>query len=45
MKAVLEFDLNDLDDIRAHNRCIKATDMALALFEIEINLKKQSVKI
>ena len=39
MKAILEFDLNDPDDRMAHLRCIKATDMALALFDILVKLK------
>jgi hypothetical protein len=41
MKGFLEFDLNDLDDTLAYKRCVKATDMALALFEIQVNLRKQ----
>jgi len=41
MRAVLEFDLNDLDDTMAHKRCVKATDMACALFEITSNLKRR----
>ena len=41
MKAILEFDLNDLDDRMAHLRCVKAEDMALALWEIRYNLKKR----
>ena len=40
-KATLEFDLNDPDDKMAHLRCVKSTDMAIALFEIEMNLKKK----
>lgn len=31
MKAILEFDLNDADDVEAHLRCVKSLDMALAL--------------
>jgi hypothetical protein len=37
MKAKLEFDLDDMDDKMAHDRCIKATDMALVLWEITTN--------
>lgn len=40
MEAILKFDLNDYDDRIAHNRCVKALDMALALWEIRYNLKK-----
>ena len=35
MKAKLEFDLGDLDDVISHLRCVKAEDMALALFKIQ----------
>jgi hypothetical protein len=34
MKAILKFDLTDIDEQDAHFRCIKSLDMALALFEI-----------
>ena len=40
-KAILEFDLNDHDDKMAHKRAIKSTDLALALWEIEVNLRKR----
>lgn len=40
MKATLEFNLDDNDDKMAHLRCVKATDMALALWEITHNTKK-----
>jgi hypothetical protein len=33
-KAIIEFDLNDPDDIKAHKRAIKSLDMALALWQI-----------
>ena len=35
MKATVEFDLEDLDDVMAHLRCVKSMDMALALFKIQ----------
>tara|TARA_R110000772_G_C13238509_1_gene433454 strand:- start:402 stop:611 length:210 start_codon:yes stop_codon:yes gene_type:complete len=35
MKATVEFDLEDLDDVMAHLRCVKSMDMALALFRIQ----------
>ena len=41
MKAKLEFDLDDIDDRMAHFRCVKATDMAIVLFQITHNLKKR----
>lgn len=37
MKAILEFDLDNPEDRMAHSRCIKATEMAVALFEIYNN--------
>lgn len=39
MKATLEFDLNDADDIKAHLRCTKATDMAIALLDITSKIR------
>ena len=39
-KGILEFDLNEPDDIIAHKRATKATDMALALWDITHNTKK-----
>jgi len=40
-KAILEFDLNDPDDIMAHMRAVKSTDMALVLWEIVYNIRKR----
>ena len=37
MKAQLTFDLDDFDDRMAHERCVKATDMALVLWELTHN--------
>jgi hypothetical protein len=37
MKAKLIFDLDDIDDRMAHERCVKATDMAFVLWEIMTN--------
>ena len=34
MKATLEFDLEDLDDRRAHIRCTKSLDAFIALSQI-----------
>jgi hypothetical protein len=39
-KATLTFDLSDSDDVMEHLRCVKSTDMALALWEIIYNSKK-----
>jgi len=40
MKAELHFNLDDAEDSMAHTRCIKATDMALVLWELVHNSKK-----
>lgn len=40
-KAIIEYDLNDYDDRMAHKRAVKSTDLALALWEIEVNLRKK----
>ena len=40
-KGILEFDLNEPDDRMAFKRANKATDMAIALHEIQFNLKKR----
>jgi hypothetical protein len=34
MKATLEFNFEDADDVTRHLRCIKATDMAFTLWQI-----------
>ena len=39
-KAILEFDLNDIDDELSHKQCVKANDMALVLWELLYNTKK-----
>ena len=40
MKAALYFRLDDPDDIQAHMRCTKATDMALALYRLRNAIHK-----
>ena len=40
MKAILEYNLNERDDIKAHLRAVKSLDMAVALWEITHNTKK-----
>lgn len=40
MKAILEYDLDDVDDKMAHLRAVKSLDMACCLFEILRNTKK-----
>ena len=39
-KGILEYDLNEPDDIMAHKRATKALDLALALWDITHNTKK-----
>ena len=39
-KAILKYDLNDMDDAMAHMRAVKSLDMALALWDITHNTKK-----
>lgn len=41
MKATLTFDLNDSDDALSHFRCVKSLDMALALWHLHYDLRKQ----
>jgi hypothetical protein len=41
-KAILEFDLNDLDDRLDHKQCIKANDMACVIWEFTYNTKKST---
>lgn len=40
-KAILKFDLDNPDDLMAFKRATKATDMAIALFEITHNIQRQ----
>lgn len=41
MKAILEFDLNDFDDQIAHKRAVKSLDLALAIWQIVHNTKRE----
>ena len=41
MKAILEFNLNDPEDVQAHLRCLKSLDMAIILFEVANNLHRK----
>ncbi len=42
MKAILEFDLSNREEKKEHFRCIKSSDMACALFQIQMNLRNRS---
>lgn len=39
-KAKLKFNLNNPEDVEHYNRCNKSLDMASALFDIVVNLRK-----
>ena len=41
MKAILEYDLTDPDEARAHLRAVKSTNMAIVLFEMSANTKRK----
>ena len=41
MKATLEFDLDNPDDKMEHMRCVKATDMALMLWDIKQKIRSK----
>ena len=43
MKAILEFDLDNPDDIIAHMRAVKSLDMVCVLSDITHNLKKKCI--
>jgi hypothetical protein len=40
MRAALYFSMDDPDDIQAHLRCTKATNMALALYQLRSVIHK-----
>ncbi len=40
-KAILEYNLDDVDDSMAHLRAVKSLDMALVLWEMAYNTKKK----
>lgn len=41
MKTIIKFDDSNPEDIKGLKRAIKATDMAIVLFEIKYNLRKK----
>lgn len=41
MKAILEFNLDEPEDQMAHERTMKSNYMAIVLWEVEYNLKKE----
>ena len=40
--ATLTFDLTDTDDVLAHLRCVKSTDMALVIWNIVYEIRKST---
>jgi len=38
-KAILEFDLNEHDDVEAHKRAVKSLDLVIALWDIDQYLR------
>jgi hypothetical protein len=40
MKATISFDLDDAQDAQAHFRCVKALDMALAIWTFSGRLRR-----
>jgi hypothetical protein len=42
MKAILEFDLNEPDDMIEHKRCIKAIDVCLAIWDMDQYLRTKT---
>lgn len=45
MKAIIEFDLNEPDDVLAHKRAIKSLDLALAIWSICSLRKRMELEI
>jgi hypothetical protein len=41
-KGILEFDLNEPDEIMAHLRCVKSLDLALTLWDIDEYLRGET---
>jgi hypothetical protein len=42
MKAILEFNLDEVDDSMAHKRCVMSLDMALVLWEMDQHLRSMA---
>jgi hypothetical protein len=41
MKATLEFNMDEIDDVTAHKRAIKSLDMILALSDFDNHLRSE----
>ena len=42
MKAILEFNLDEVDDSIAHKRCVSSLDMILVLWEMDQHLRSMT---
>lgn len=40
MKAILEFDLSDADDLRHHKECVAANSIVIAIWEFDQKLRE-----
>ena len=45
MKAILEFNLDDLEDKESHLRCVKSLDMYLCILDIQQTLRNDGMSI
>jgi hypothetical protein len=41
MKAILEFNMDEIDDVTSHKRAIKSLDMILALSDFDNHLRSE----
>jgi hypothetical protein len=41
-KGILEFDLNEPDEVMAHMRCVKSLDLSLALWDMDEYLRSET---
>lgn len=41
-KGILEFDLNDGDEVMAHKRCVKSLDLILTLWDLDQSLRSKT---
>lgn len=44
MKAILEFNLDNPDDVIAHKRCLKALDIMSVIYQFGYNTKKKLIQ-
>lgn len=41
-KGILEFDLNEGDEVMAHKRCVKSLDLILTLWDLDQSLRSKT---